>query len=300
MKRYSMLLFILGILVSLNLKAQDPEELKKALREASGIFIMDDDIFFLPVSYYNLSKYDILDSTRFIVFYNHTYLNEPAKSAYKEELMKLQVGRKTAKFYSQKTFMDDTLYTENKHRGVTYSQAYEVFQDIPGTALTETHRMPLSETQVALSYEEPLPRFNWQITDEKEEVLGYSCRKATTSYGGREWTVFFTTEIPVSLGPWKLSGLPGLILKAEDGKKQYVFECAGIQQVQEPIYRYRWKYKKMTKKEWQKFDKKLHDAPYSVLNPSGKRMFLTPSSGPFGKKEDWTLFYNPIEFPDTK
>ena len=34
-------------------------------------------------------------------------------------------------------------------------------------------------------------------------------------FSGREWNVWFTEEIPVSLGPWKLNGLPGIILQAE-------------------------------------------------------------------------------------
>lgn len=38
---------------------------------------------------------------------------------------------------------------------------------------------------------------------------------ATTIFRGRKWTVYFTEDIPLPLGPWKLGALPGLILSAE-------------------------------------------------------------------------------------
>ena len=64
-------------------------------------------------------------------------------------------------------------------------------------------------------YDEPLTDMEWEICDSAKTVLGYECVKAETDYHGRRWTAWFTTDIPVSFGPWKLHGLPGLILMAE-------------------------------------------------------------------------------------
>ena len=61
-------------------------------------------------------------------------------------------------------------------------------------------------------------------------------RLATTDFRGRHWTAWFATDIPVSDGPWKLGGLPGLILEAYDKGHQYTFTAVGLERVvEEPI-----------------------------------------------------------------
>lgn len=59
-----------------------------------------------------------------------------------------------------------------------------------------------------------LVNFDWELQDETKTILGYTCQKAICTFRGRKFEVFFTKELPFSDGPWKLSGLPGLILEA--------------------------------------------------------------------------------------
>lgn len=58
----------------------------------------------------------------------------------------------------------------------------------------------------------PIP---WKIFDEHKEILGYKVQKAQGYFRGRKYTVWFTKEIPFSYGPWKLFGLPGVILQSK-------------------------------------------------------------------------------------
>lgn len=57
-------------------------------------------------------------------------------------------------------------------------------------------------------------KFNWELQEETKTILGYACQKAICTFRGRMFEVYFTKDLPFSDGPWKFSGLPGLILEA--------------------------------------------------------------------------------------
>ncbi len=66
---------------------------------------------------------------------------------------------------------------------------------------------------------EVAPEQNWKIEKETKKIGSFLCKKATTTFRGRNYTAWFTTQIPLPFGPWKLKGLPGLILEAYDTNK---------------------------------------------------------------------------------
>ncbi len=76
--------------------------------------------------------------------------------------------------------------------------------------------------------EEELFPIRWKISNEIKTILGYNCQKATGEFRGRNYIVWFTSDIPVPLGPWKLNGLPGLIIQAEDLKNKINFTARRI------------------------------------------------------------------------
>ena len=118
-------------------------------------------------------------------------------------------------------------------------------------------------------YEEPITPWDWEITvDSTKTVLGYECIMASTDYHGRKWTVWFASEIPVQNGPWKLDGLPGLILYAEAEGGQYSFVVTGIQQTDKiigPVYLAD-DYEATTRKEYLKAERDFLDNPLGKIN----------------------------------
>ncbi len=72
----------------------------------------------------------------------------------------------------------------------------------------------------------------WQIKEDTKLIGGYTCQLATTTFKGRNYQAWFSPDIPLSYGPWKLNGLPGLILSAQDDKGEVVFEYAGFDKLE--------------------------------------------------------------------
>lgn len=70
---------------------------------------------------------------------------------------------------------------------------------------------------------------HWNITSETKNIAGYECIKAITKFRGREWTAWFTPEIPLPYGPWKLHGLPGLIIETYNEDKRYTIRAEKIE-----------------------------------------------------------------------
>lgn len=71
---------------------------------------------------------------------------------------------------------------------------------------------------------EPLDEIKWNIDSETSLWHNYTVQKATATYAGRDWTVLFTQDILVKLGPYKFNNLPGLVVKAWDSEDHFIFE----------------------------------------------------------------------------
>ncbi|WP_414845338.1 GLPGLI family protein [Chryseobacterium sp. IT-36CA2] len=74
-----------------------------------------------------------------------------------------------------------------------------------------------------LMYQEPVIK-NWKLVNETKEINTIHCKKAEVTFKGRNWIAWYTPEIPLPYGPYKFSGLPGLIVKITDDKGDYDFE----------------------------------------------------------------------------
>ena len=87
-------------------------------------------------------------------------------------------------------------------------------------------------------YEEPFDNFIWQITSETDTIHDYVCQKAICDFGGRIWEAWFTMEIPISDGPYKFCGLPGLIINIADTQDHYSYKFLSIEKPSESMMIY--------------------------------------------------------------
>jgi GLPGLI family protein len=70
-------------------------------------------------------------------------------------------------------------------------------------------------------YEDTWIKIDWKIQEDTMKIGNFNCKKAIGTFRGRTYIAWFTEEIPLPYGPWKLYGLPGLILQAEDTEKMF-------------------------------------------------------------------------------
>lgn len=100
-------------------------------------------------------------------------------------------------------------------------------------------------------------KFSWKLAMEQKEIGGYTCQKATYSDTSMSVEVWFTPQIPVSTGPGKLGGLPGLILEANynDGKRLVVMEEINFEEPNSEEFVQPKKGKKVTHEEFKAIQK---------------------------------------------
>ena len=79
--------------------------------------------------------------------------------------------------------------------------------------------------------DDAMPAIDWKISSDTQTFGGLRCQKATGHFKGRDYTAWFCPDMPLHVGPWKLNGLPGVIVQAYDAKKDVQFTFDGVEKV---------------------------------------------------------------------
>lgn len=190
-----------------------------------------------------------IDSVVKEFYYDYTFQQDSTdvtSEAYQN--MILQVGKNGSKFTSENgLYVDSLLYTARnmdmttgfnkiwpKMQGVRMHTfcAYNLYKNYPTRKnIRFVGRLGSKKT---LMVDEQI-NFNWQFDESGDTtILGYSCQKATCKYAGRTYDAWYTMEIPVSDGPYKFHGLPGLIVRIADVNNEHVFQLHKVENCKVP------------------------------------------------------------------
>ena len=210
-------------------------------------------LLLLALSINGVFSQQVLDKAYLNCQYEYTRKSDTLIGKTKDDQLILQVGEKLSKCYSHYSNQVDSINALPNGRRISGKmldnaiksgeffkgnylhkrmKAY-IYKNYTQGKMTVTDGLSLQD----YVYEDELNAQKWEIHDSTKTILDYQCQMATCDFRGREWIAWFTTDIPVSDGPWKFGGLPGLIMEAYDKGNQYVFTIVGLQKVEnEPIF----------------------------------------------------------------
>ena len=212
-------------------------------------------LFFLLVSTSSLLAQNepiIIDTTFLKCEYATNYYTDTLKfkdAIWMGDEFILEVGSKVSKYYSKSTDAYERVRSDSEANA-----AYQKSLKMPPEAgrgnrparhstLVIYSNYPKSKRTIhdAIFFDyyifedDNLPQQWTVIADSVKTILGYTCHKATCSYRGRNYEAWYAIDLPVNAGPWKFSGLPGLIMSVQDTKGHYTFEIKGLMKAKEPI-----------------------------------------------------------------
>lgn len=290
MKRILIVLASIMMLTCVNVSAQ-----------VAVTYAMDTPTFTL--AHEDTERYQTLDTCYLTITYRFNYkATENDESLSHDDLMDLQFGRKYNAFFSRNLRDLDIQNTKELKTTMQFQTVpenyvgFDLLVNHGDSTTIVTNRIPY--TSQVIEYTENTPVHSWAyMPEDTATVMGYPCHAAQCNYGGREWKVYYTNDIPLPYGPWKLNGAKGVILKAEDTEHNFVFEAEGLTQKTQPIIRYDWNRKIMKKDDWKRFEREMYqNAGAFVRNTSARIIIMDNSEQGFHRlNEDWSQFYNPLE-----
>ncbi|SEF80701.1 GLPGLI family protein [Halpernia humi] len=174
-------------------------------------------------------------SSQIKISYEVKYKPDSTKMYFNTEEMMLSIDNGTSYFYNLTKFKLDSIYdqvtAQYAKTGVSpsvsmkYELKFGIFKDFKKEKFTEISNIAGKN----FAFEIPKPKLKWKFMDSEKTIFNYSVKKAVVNFGGRSWTAWYAPEIPISEGPYKFYGLPGLILEISDSKGDYTFWAKGIE-----------------------------------------------------------------------
>lgn len=228
-------------------------------------------IVFMDDYYYGNKK---LDDASILVRYDMTIVYDTLahKSITAKDL--LQVGPRWAKYQEEVKYQYDARMKDKASDGVIFlsdrdkdrvywAGFYDTYLlDRTNKKISFACRMAAEDFKI----EESAPEIDWQLMSDSKQIGPYVCQHAVARVGGRNWHAWFAPDVPVSVGPWKLHGLPGLIVSAYDDDRQYVFEATSVLEEKSPIYLIDYPYTKISRKQYNKMFKEMMEFYFHFVN----------------------------------
>lgn len=151
--------------------------------------------------------------------YEFQYKPDSTQQDYSKTVMTLDINPTEVKFYPYKLAEMDSINKAKGYNSVGWYAGVPALKRVKGSDKNLSYEL-IGDGFYSLSSDDPI---SWKLTNETKELGGYHLQKAITHFGGRDWTAWFTDQIPFQEGPYKFRGLPGLIFEIHDSQNNFSF-----------------------------------------------------------------------------
>ncbi|KPE51100.1 hypothetical protein AOB46_10515 [Chryseobacterium indologenes] len=208
------------------------------------------------------------------------------------DYMSLDTDGKRSYFYNTAKYEKDSAYAAEKdfaklfkRRNYNRNLNYLIEKDYSKKTLSFYDQF---KSVKLVTTDSEIPR--WRIEKEFVKINNIQCQKAVTDYKGRTWEAYFSKDYPVNDGPYKFSGLPGLVVSIKDSEGQHMFNLIQIKKMKTLFDRVPENSRKMSENEYKKLMKNYTFIPsedFEAFNADTK-------AGTIGVqlKDGYTVQYN--------
>jgi GLPGLI family protein len=166
-------------------------------------------------------------------FVKYSYIRIVNKTIQKQAI--LYFNDSTSKFIFDKTGFDENQETAMTNDGKSANVSFVSVDEEGSCIYRNFNNKEVIEREAKMGkifdshlYNDAWIAIDWQITNDTATISKFKCKKAIGNFRGRKYIVWFTEQVPLPYGPWKLFGLPGLIIEAQDDKKEFKIVFQGL------------------------------------------------------------------------
>lgn len=205
------------------------------------LYSYSQQLYSLSGDHYTQTKREIIDSAKICAFYDIKFLKDSTKTTeYTTAQTILMISDNYTLYGDYQRILYDSIndymaeskkHSRNKEMKKRWLQTLDnwkynivALKDLN----TSQIRVQIYDILRSYEYEDAAPNFAWDLLPNDSLINNIPCKKATCSYAGRKYIAWYAESIALPYGPYLFGGLPGLIVKLYDTKKNWVFTNTSV------------------------------------------------------------------------
>lgn len=162
------------------------------------------------------------------VYYELVFKPDPTNIKLATNSVNLYLGGNKSIFQDCNRYKIDSIIQSQKLNALPslpmFSTNHVIYKDLQKSEITYSETID----NINFGYNEPIKDLKWKLLSGKKTILNFQCNEANIDFHGRTYTAWYTRDVAITDGPYKFSGLPGLILEVYDNEKNFHYKALAI------------------------------------------------------------------------